>query len=360
MEGLWRLIDANANRAREGLRVMEDVARFVLDDSRSLEQLKGIRHALTSALRAIDPKSDRLVGSRDVQADAGTSLHGSNEYERNGLPELIAANAKRAQESLRAIEEACKALDGAGDTVKSVEQARYRAYECEQRLVRTANARTVARWPLCVIVTRSLCTHMDWQDVIRASAEGGATCFQLREKGLSSRELTSVASEFVDLCNQLGVCSIINDRADIALLAGADGVHVGLDDPPIAQLMDTFGDKLIVGASAPSVAHAHEAIAARAHYLGVGAMFETSTKEKTEIAGPALLREVLAMDGCPHVLAIGGISAGNIDAVMEAGGAGVAVSSAICGSANPADACASMIGAITNGTRKEAGHADHV
>ncbi len=326
----------------------------------SLEQIKSIRHALTGALSAIDPEGARLIRSRDVQADAGTALHGTNEYTRDGLRALICANAKRAQESLRAIEEACKALDGAGAAATTAERARYETYECEQRLVRIAHSRTVPRWPLCVIVSRSLCTHLEWQGVIRSSVDGGATCFQLREKNVSSRELATVAREFVDLCKELGVCSIINDRADIALMAGADGVHVELDDPPIAQVMDTFGDRFIVGASAPSVAHAREAIGARAHYLGVGAMFETQTKHKDSIAGPGLLAEVLAIPGCPHALAIGGITLGNIHEIVGAGAQGVAVCSVVCGAKDPAAVCASMIGAIENGSRKEAHHAGHV
>ena len=339
MDGLWRLIDANANRAREGLRVVEDVARFAIEDLQTLGTIKGIRHALTGALRELDPGGARFVRARDVDGDAGTSLSGAGESSREDLASLVSANAKRAQESLRAIEEACKALPGGASVASRIERARYDTYACEARLVMGIRNRTVPGWPLCVIVTRALCAHHAWQEVIRLSAQGGAACFQLREKGATPRELAALAGEFVALCKELGVCSIINDRPDIALMVGADGVHVGVDDPPIAEVVRTFGDRLIVGASAPSMGHAREAIEGGAHYLGVGAMFPTSTKEKDTIEGPGFLREVLALEGCPHALAIGGISAGNVGEVVDAGGRGVAVSSGVCGAEDPQAAC---------------------
>jgi len=282
MDGLSRLIDANANRAREGLRVVEDAARYALDDAESLETIKGIRHELAGVLRVVDPEGSSLVRARDVDGDAGVALEGSGEYAREGLAGVIGANAKRGEESLRVIEEGCKAL-GFVECAKRIERSRYGLYGCERRLVLRARARTVAGWPLCVIVTRSLCAHMDWRDVIRASSDGGAACFQLREKGIASRELARLAREFVGLCHELGACAIVNDRADIALICGADGVHVGLDDPPIGEVVDAFGDRLIVGASSPSVEHAKEAIGAGAAYLGVGAMFETSTKARPKV-----------------------------------------------------------------------------
>lgn len=353
MDGLHRLIDANANRAREGLRVVEDVARYALDDAETLKTIKGIRHELSSVLAEIDPEGSRLVRARDVDGDAGRTLEGAGEYARAGLADVIGANAKRVEESLRAIEEGCKALE-LPEASRRIERARYAVYGCEQRLVVRARARSVPSWPLCVIVTRALCKHMDWRDVIRASVEGGATCFQLREKDVSSRELSSVAREFVGLCHELGAGAIINDRADIALLSGADGVHVGLDDPPIGEVVDAFGDRLIVGASSPSVEHAREAIGAGASYLGVGSMFETSTKAKDGIAGTGLLEEVLALAGCPHVLAIGGISESNVVDVVDAGGRGAAVSSSVCGAEDPASACSSIIGIIEKHQRTEA------
>jgi len=346
MNAIWRIIDANANRAREGLRVLEDVARFALDDGRISGDLKSVRHALASALDACDPGSVRRFASRDTEGDVGTEITSAGEYERASLLEVVSANAKRVQESLRAIEEASKALRDCVGVAQAIERARYETYEIERTLSLRVRARTVPSWPLCVIVTRSLCAHMSWQSVIRAAAEGGATCFQLREKDSSSRELSALAREFVAICKEMGVCSIINDRADIALPAGADGVHVGLDDPPIAQVMKTFGDRLLIGASCPSIAHAKEAIDAGAHSLGVGAMFETNTKKKDSIAGPAFLEEVLALPGCPHALAIGGIVPANIDAVVDAGAKGVAVSSAVCGAEDPSQMCGWLLNNI--------------
>jgi thiamine-phosphate pyrophosphorylase len=198
-----------------------------------------------------------------------------------------------------------------------------------------------------VLITESLCRR-PWLEVARAAIEGGADCVQLREKEMEDREVLARAKSLVELARSplahaLGSCSvIINDRPDIALAAGADGVHLGQGDMPVRAVREIAGAGLIVGVSTSRVEEARAAVRDGADYLGLGPMFATTTKHKPELRGPGYVREVMAdpmLAGVPH-LAIGGITPGNVVELAAAGCRGVAVSSAVCGAEDPRAVCA--------------------
>lgn len=344
---LPRLIDAAANRAREALRVMEDLARFVLDDADLCADLKSLRHDLAAALRA-GPDPLALLASRDTPGDVGTTISTDAEYHRPNLPAVAAAASKRLTEALRSIEE-CFKVDGGqsadGDRgAKAIEALRYRAYTVEKRLLLALGTGRAAQWRLCVLVTESMCTHLPWEDVVRQSIEGGADCIQLREKSLADAELLRRAHRVVAIAHEMGAAAVINDRPDIALLSGADGVHLGQDDLPIDHVRRLAGSALLIGVSTGSMDQALAAVRAGADLCGVGPMFPTTTKHKPTLAGPAYLREYLtnpATARVPH-LAIGGITPENIAQLAEAGCRGVAVSSAVVNEQRPAVACRAL------------------
>lgn len=142
-----------------------------------------------------------------------------------------------------------------------------------------------------------------------------------------------------------GVGIVVNDRLDVALLAGATGVHVGQRDFAVEDVRRVAGHRLLVGVSCASVEQARRAASAGADYLGLGPMFASQTKIKPELAGPELVRGVLGepvAGGLPH-LAISGITPGNVDELVTAGVRGVAVSSAVCSSEDPAGACRTIL-----------------
>src|SRR5205807_7581535 len=124
--------------------------------------------------------------------------------------------------------------------------------------------------------------------------------------------------------------SIINDRADIAILAGADGVHVGQDDLPVIEARKLVGSAMIVGVSTHRIEQARQAVLDGADYIGVGPFFRSSTKPRDFVAGPEYAREVSATIGIPAV-AIAGITPENVDEVLATGIRSVAVSSAVIG-----------------------------
>lgn len=174
-------------------------------------------------------------------------------------------------------------------------------------------------------------------EVVEEAIIGGATLVQLREKEISSRDCFEIAQRVKQVADRYGVPLIINDRIDIALASGADGVHVGPEDLSVRIARQLMGEGKIIGASASSVDEAVLFQAQGADYLGVGAMFPTATKEGTEQVGLADLRAIKAAIRVP-VVAIGGINAENAGPVMETGVDGVAVVSAIMARADTREA----------------------
>lgn len=204
-----------------------------------------------------------------------------------------------------------------------------------------------ARWRLCVLISQDLCPGREWWQVAQAviahgDPSGGNLCVQLREKHLDDRELLDRAIRLVALCRPRGVNVIINDRPDIALLANADGVHLGQADLPTTQVRGLVGPRTLIGISTSNLSQAKQALIDGADYCGVGPMFPTATKQKDALAGPTYLREYLAWGGLPH-LAIGGITNDNANRLIEEGVQGIAVSSAVCSAQDPSEATAQLI-----------------
>ncbi len=163
---------------------------------------------------------------------------------------------------------------------------------------------------------------------VEAAIRGGATCVQLREKGLDTAAFLAEAMEIAPLCRRYGVPFIINDNVDIALKCGADGVHLGQEDLLASDVRRQVGGKLIIGVSAHTVAEALEAQKNGADYLGVGAVFATATKTNVHTMTHELLRSICNAVDIP-VVAIGGISKANIGKLSGSGVDGVALVSAI-------------------------------
>jgi len=342
-----RIIDANANRAREALRVMEDAARFLLDDRELCALLKGMRHELRSALETIPGGLGRLLAHRDAPGDVGTTVATGAEGERASAREAAVAAGRRLAEALRSIEEHAKAL-AASDAAARIEALRYRAYDAERALTLALGAagERFDGWRLCVLISEDLCTRHDWLTVATGAIEGGADCVQLREKDLPDGALLERARRLAAAAHERGAAAVINDRPDIALLAGADGVHLGQEDMTVEDARRIVGFDLIIGVSTAGLEEARTARAAGADYCGVGPMFATTTKRKDRLAGSAYLRDYLEADPpLPPSLAIGGITPQRLGDLAHAAAGrrfGVAVSSAVCGAASPREVCVAM------------------
>lgn len=340
MPSVLRILDANANRAREALRVMEEAARFLLNDESLCAALKNLRHDFSRTLAAVPG----LEENRDTPGDVGTTIKTASQHQRESIADVVIAAGKRLSEALRAIEEYGKTLGdiiGAAGFSAIIERLRYQGYDIEQRLNRAMGSGLRKQWRLCVLLTRDLCTPHHWSHVLDECLAAGVDCIQVREKNTDAGWLLEHAKEVVARCR--GKASvIINDRPDVALLAGADGVHLGQTDLPCSEVRKIVGRQLLVGVSTSHIDQAKRAQQEGADYCGVGPMFPTTTKKKDHIVGPAYLRDYLAWNQLPH-LAIAGINAGNLPELIAAGVQGIAVSSAVCGAEDVRAAAQSLI-----------------
>ncbi len=181
---------------------------------------------------------------------------------------------------------------------------------------------------LYAVTDRSWVGKQTLYEQVESALKGGATCVQLREKELDEAAFLEEAVEMKKLCSKYGVPFIINDNVQIALKCGADGVHVGQSDMAAGNVRKAVGDKMIVGVSAQTVEQALAAQAAGADYLGVGAVFPTSTKSDAREVSRQTLKDICAAVDIP-VTAIGGINKGNMAELSGTGVDGVALVSAI-------------------------------
>jgi len=226
------------------------------------------------------------------------------------------------------------------EVAEAVERLRYEAYTLEKDIVLFAEpAERFNRVRLYVIITSNLPAEV--LSLASRCAMGGADGLQLRAKDIPDDRLFALAVEFVEICREMGALSIINDRADVAAAAGADGVHLGQNDLPVRQVRRLQLAPLIIGKSTHSLAELEAACPALPTYVSLGPAFATPTKPGLEVAGPEYIRQGLAKlagTGIGHV-AIGGITPDNVEEVVAAGARRVAVCSVVTKAADPAEAC---------------------
>lgn len=194
---------------------------------------------------------------------------------------------------------------------------------------------------LYAVTDRSWTGRQTLYDQVQAALEGGVTMVQLREKRLSTQALVEEAVEIKELCHRYHVPLIINDNVEAAVASGADGVHVGITDTPVAEIRKRAGGSFIIGATAKTVAQAIAAEQAGADYLGVGAVFPSPTKQNAIRITLAQLKQICSAVSIPAV-AIGGIGRENVAALAGGGMAGIAVVSAIFAEKNIQNAAAEL------------------
>jgi thiamine-phosphate pyrophosphorylase len=338
----FRILDACANRAREGLRVVEDYCRFVLDDFFLCGELKQLRHDLTQALSGLS--TPHLLEARETQSDVGAFLSTKAEQTRSSLAVVATANWKRLQEALRSLEEFGKTVGP--DLGQAMEQLRYRCYTLERAAALGAAARErLAGIRLCLLVT-GLQGVRSLQETIREAAAGGVGMIQLREKDLCDRELLERAHEVRGWAREAGVLFIVNDRPDVARLVEADGVHLGQDDMPVKEARRILGPDALIGVSTHTIEQVKQAVLDGATYLGVGPTFPSRTKIFSEFPGLDFVRAVAAETTLPAFV-IGGVNLETIGAAVAAEARRVAVSHALCQAENPRAVATALVRALS-------------
>ena len=376
-----RLLDAAANRGREAIRVLEDYVRFIVNDADLTQRLKTFRHQFQNVLQQF-PMQSRLA-ARNTEYDVGTEISAEGEYLRPTVGDLLSANFSRLQESLRSLEEFSKMFDP--QIARQFEQLRYQGYtlhkdvgletadgklpiadsrwqttaECIEPRSAQNSSSAVCRLPSAVsaavfyalIDTRS--DESTFEQFVTAIIEGGVDIIQLRDKQADDRTLLSRSRILKECIAKSGrqVLFIMNDRPDLAILAGADGVHVGQEELPVTLVRPMVGTMLI-GVSTHSIEQARQAVLDGADYIGAGPVFESATKEFLQLAGLAYLREVAAEIALP-AFAIGGITADRLDEVLQTGVCRVAVSSALLQTENPREVAKRFADALIDNNKNE-------
>jgi len=351
---ILRIIDANCDRIGEGLRFLEEVARFIFNDATLSKQLKGMRHNI---IKSVDKFGLDLISGRDSVNDVGARLKISSH--RQSLTSLVIANAKRVEQGLRVMEDLAKLPELSPFLSSEVyQQARFSLYELERDLVSRLSRRQKLSLltGLYVILDSQVLGERDIIDAAARVIEGGATIIQFRDKRSEKGQLLKTAQKIKKICKDSTTLFIINDHLDIALAVDADGLHIGQDDLPLSVVRKLLSIDKIVGCSTHTLRQAQKAVTEGADYIAIGSIFPTSTKSDATVVGLTQLKNTRKHISVP-IVAIGGINRDNINKVFSAGADSAAVISAILTQENIAEATRQMVKRIAQKrkTNKEPG-----
>jgi thiamine-phosphate pyrophosphorylase len=309
---LYRILDANLDRAREGLRVIEEWCRFGLENEALTEECKRSRQELASW------HTEDLRSARDTVNDPGTGLSHQNEETRSDIAAVLRANLSRVQEALRVLEEYGKIYNS--ELAASVKQIRYRTYVLESKIMVRYRHQKLQDARLYLVTMP--CDRL--LEVVESALQGGLTLVQYRDKECEDRVRVEIATALCKLCHRYNALFLVNDRPDIALAVGADGVHLGQQDMPIAAAREILGKDYIVGQSTTNPDELQRALESGADYVGVGPVYATPTKPGKAAAGLKYASYVADRVTIPW-FAIGGIDSDNLPEVIGAGAKRVAV-----------------------------------
>ncbi|NJN32718.1 MAG: thiamine phosphate synthase [Synechococcales cyanobacterium RM1_1_8] len=319
---LYRILDANLDRVREGLRIIEEWCRFGLNHPEFTEECKSLRQELASWHRA------EFRSARDTLGDVGTHITHEREAQRDDIKAVLQANFCRIQEALRVLEEYGKVQDPAmGEACK---QMRYRVYSLESELLAHDRHQKLQAATLYLVTSPA----NNIFNAVEAALQGGLQLVQYRDKDSEDTLRLQTAAKLAALCHDYGALFLINDRVDIALAVNADGVHLGQQDIPIGLARQILGPNRIIGRSTTNPEELARAIQEGADYIGVGPVHETPTKPGKSAAGLDYVRYAAEHSPLPW-FAIGGINPDNVNAVVEAGARRVAVVRSLMQSEQP-------------------------
>ncbi|MGB9613396.1 MAG: thiamine phosphate synthase, partial [Candidatus Margulisiibacteriota bacterium] len=333
---IFRILDVNFNRATEGVRVVEEICRFILEDKSLTLALKKFRGDLSKIIKSLAYRKEkyqvlgRFYKERKALEDVGSQLYTVEESKRLDLEEIFHANMKRGQEAIRCLEEFSKIINPIFG--KKFKDLRFKLYELEKIITPKISKAAKLDFDLYVITD----PQRDHLEVIRRSLRGGVKIVQLRDKSISKSAYARLAKKALAVVKKYGAVLILNDYWDLVNEVGADGVHLGQEDIaslPIARIRKRMGEEKIIGISTHSLTQAIRAERQGADYISVGPIFSTPSKPKSKPVGIELLRKVLKRAKIP-VVAIGGVDQKNIEKIAKVGCLRVAIIRAVVAQKN--------------------------
>ncbi len=316
----YRILDANVNRAAEGIRVVEDICRFDYEDEKLTKKLRDVRHKIRKNLKEMDSK---LLRHRDSAHDIGKKITKQSKIDKkDDTSQIITANFKRALEAIRVIEEISKTVGDMYDTGKEYEALRYKLYYLEKEVLMLTSKKTLPKGIYGITFER-FSNGKSNIEVVEEMIKAGIKVIQYREKDKSFKEMYEEAKILREMTKKADVLFIVNDHVELAMMVDADGVHIGDDDWPLKEVRKLLGDDKIIGLSTHSKEQALRAVELGADYIGAGPIYDTKTKDYATV-GIEYLEFVAQNIPIPFV-AIGGIKEHNIKEVIEAGATNIAL-----------------------------------
>tara|TARA_Y100000310_G_C20629744_1_gene787972 strand:+ start:171 stop:1187 length:1017 start_codon:yes stop_codon:yes gene_type:complete len=311
----YRVIDANLNRAKEGLRVIEDICRFILEDGILMEKIKEIRHNLNAL---VSVSNSTLINSRGDGINDFDIARNREVKSRNSTKKIFVANIKRVTEALRVLEEFTENFIASN----KIKDLRYLVYDLEKRI----NQKLFLKLPF----ENDLYVISDSVEVLKKAVNQGASIVQLRDKSGNKESIKQRALEMINFKFETrnrfnrDFIFIINDYPNLAKEIGADGVHLGQEDMGINEARRILGENFIIGKSTHSIQQGLAAQQEGVNYISVGPVYSTPTKEGKPSVGVNYVQEAARNIKIPFV-AIGGINLETVDVVLSFGANTVAV-----------------------------------
>jgi len=336
---LRRMLDANTNRVMEGLRTLEDIARFSGLACLQVDY-KDIRHCLQQAIDGLGQGA--LLSARDAQGDVGRESKASQEMQRpKGLVSIVAAAASRVEQGLRVIEEASKVL--ASDEASSIERQRYRVYDLNAalQLACQRDRSFLQQAKLYVLVDCRLPIDA-FSRRIEQIAQAGVQLIQIRDKHADAIRILEYFQAAFAAVDSSATRVLINDRVDIAATTQAAGVHIGQEDLSVGSARRLLQPWQFLGLSTHDLGQIQKGVGLGVDYIGCGPTFASQTKSFDRFSGISFLLEAAhwlrANAPALPAYAIGGIDLENLPQVLGAGFARVAVGSCVWNAQNPSEA----------------------
>jgi thiamine-phosphate pyrophosphorylase len=296
-----RMLDANFNRVAEGLRVVEDLFRFCFDHGDIQARLKGVRHRLM-----VQAPAEGSELWRRALEDVGFRAEDAWEKDRNGTRDLLRANFKRAQQGLRCLEELFKMDRPAA--AREIKALRYEVYDIEGVALAWIERPQLAQG-LYLILSEPAAGY---RILARMAVAAGLPAIQLRYKGSDMHRCLSLAKGLREITKDTRTHLIVNDRPDVALLADADGVHLGQQDLPPEAIRRLIGPRKLVGLSTHNLDQVRRAARLPVDYIGFGPLYPTTSKRQPDpVTGQDLYLEARRISSHP-VVAIGGLNASRL------------------------------------------------
>ncbi len=323
---IYQIIDANLDRAREGLRVLEDWARFGLGKEKYVEKIKNFRQILGKNHLEVYKQS------RNQIEDKCKGLTHKEQFNRITPEQIISSNSARVQEALRVIEEFSRLQNH--ELSKIASEIRYEIYTIEIDLLSYSKFKKSEE----ILKENDLYVITDQKDDLLERIEeiliAGVRIIQYRFKTGTDQDHLKKAIQIKNLCKRYNSLFIVNDRLDIALASNADGIHLGQDDLDLKTARKLLGYSKIVGISANNAIDISNALKEGCDYIGIGPVFETTTKKNKIPLGIENIKTLTKDLNIPW-FAIGGIKSNNISYLKRNGFKKVALVSELMNSEDP-------------------------